>query len=84
MEYSEEQPNTRSDASSGYDVDNHDTIGMIAIDLSGNVSAGTSTNGLNHKVPGQVSFWNIQCCVENIEFYIKISIIFVVESEIHQ
>ncbi|XP_048777597.1 N(4)-(Beta-N-acetylglucosaminyl)-L-asparaginase-like isoform X2 [Ostrea edulis] len=54
MEYSEEQPNTRSDASSGYDVDNHDTIGMIAIDLSGNVSAGTSTNGLNHKVPGRV------------------------------
>ncbi|XP_062619147.1 N(4)-(Beta-N-acetylglucosaminyl)-L-asparaginase-like [Saccostrea cucullata] len=37
-----------------YDVDNHDTIGMIVIDQSGSVSAGTSTNGLTHKVPGRV------------------------------
>ncbi|KAH3842682.1 hypothetical protein DPMN_116186 [Dreissena polymorpha] len=34
--------------------DNHDTIGMIAIDMQGNVAGGTSTNGLNHKVPGRV------------------------------
>ncbi|KAK3100233.1 hypothetical protein FSP39_016741 [Pinctada imbricata] len=34
--------------------ENHDTIGMIAIDASGNISAGTSTNGLNHKIPGRV------------------------------
>ena len=33
---------------------NHDTIGMIAINKNGNVAAGTSTNGLNHKVPGRV------------------------------
>lgn len=31
---------------------NHDTIGMIAVDSAGNMAAGTSTNGLNHKVPG--------------------------------
>ena len=31
---------------------NHDTIGMIVIDKQGNIAAGTSTNGMNHKVPG--------------------------------
>lgn len=33
---------------------NHDTIGMIAIDKNGNMAAGTSTNGLKHKIPGSV------------------------------
>ncbi|KAG8003823.1 N(4)-(beta-N-acetylglucosaminyl)-L-asparaginase, partial [Nibea albiflora] len=32
----------------------HDTIGMIALDQDGRVAAGTSTNGLTHKVPGRV------------------------------
>lgn len=32
----------------------HDTIGMIALDRDGHVAAGTSTNGLTHKVPGRV------------------------------
>ncbi|XP_056899330.1 N(4)-(beta-N-acetylglucosaminyl)-L-asparaginase [Takifugu flavidus] len=32
----------------------HDTIGMIAIDQNGHVAAGTSTNGLTHKIPGRV------------------------------
>ncbi|XP_030001976.1 N(4)-(beta-N-acetylglucosaminyl)-L-asparaginase-like [Sphaeramia orbicularis] len=32
----------------------HDTIGMLAIDQDGHVAAGTSTNGLTHKVPGRV------------------------------
>lgn len=31
---------------------NHDTIGMIVIDEMGMVSAGTSTNGARHKIPG--------------------------------
>lgn len=31
---------------------NHDTISMIAIDNLGNISAGTSTNGAKHKIPG--------------------------------
>ena len=34
------------DSNPGLDMDNHDTIEMIAIDQSGNGSAGTSTNGL--------------------------------------
>jgi len=32
--------------------DNHDTIGIIAIDGNGNVASGASTNGLTYKVPG--------------------------------
>lgn len=31
---------------------NHDTIGMVAIDKSGHLVAGTSTNGLKFKIPG--------------------------------
>lgn len=33
---------------------NHDTIGMIAIDMNGDISVGTSSNGANHKVAGRV------------------------------
>ncbi|KAL4229853.1 hypothetical protein ACF0H5_010245 [Mactra antiquata] len=33
---------------------NHDTIGMVVIDGNGNMACGTSTNGLNHKIPGRV------------------------------
>ncbi|XP_074505292.1 N(4)-(beta-N-acetylglucosaminyl)-L-asparaginase isoform X1 [Sebastes fasciatus] len=32
----------------------HDTIGMIVLDQDGHMAAGTSTNGLTHKVPGRV------------------------------
>lgn len=32
--------------------DNHDTIGMIAIDKRGDIVVGTSTNGATHKIPG--------------------------------
>ena len=34
------------------DKNNHDTIGMIAIDREGNIAVGTSTNGASHKIPG--------------------------------
>ncbi|XP_055333511.1 N(4)-(Beta-N-acetylglucosaminyl)-L-asparaginase-like isoform X1 [Paramacrobiotus metropolitanus] len=36
------------------DWKNHDTIGMIAIDQTGHIAAGTSTNGASHKIPGRV------------------------------
>ncbi|XP_015241317.1 PREDICTED: N(4)-(beta-N-acetylglucosaminyl)-L-asparaginase isoform X2 [Cyprinodon variegatus] len=35
-------------------IHSHDTIGLIAIDKDGHMAAGTSTNGLTHKVPGRV------------------------------
>ena len=34
------------------DADNHDTIGIVAIDVNGNVASGASTNGLAFKIPG--------------------------------
>ncbi|CAF1447562.1 unnamed protein product [Adineta steineri] len=33
----------------------HDTIGMIALDSNGDMAAGTSTNGLQFKIPGRVA-----------------------------
>ncbi|XP_074594671.1 N(4)-(Beta-N-acetylglucosaminyl)-L-asparaginase-like [Brevipalpus obovatus] len=33
---------------------NHDTIGMVVIDRDGRIAAGTSTNGLSHKIAGRV------------------------------
>ena len=30
----------------------HDTIGMIAVDATGNPASGMSTNGLTHKISG--------------------------------
>lgn len=32
----------------------HDTIGMIIVDANGRIACGTTTNGLNHKIPGRV------------------------------
>lgn len=34
--------------------DNHDTIGVIAIDKQGKIAAGTSTNGAINKIPGRI------------------------------
>ncbi|XP_060800794.1 N(4)-(Beta-N-acetylglucosaminyl)-L-asparaginase isoform X2 [Amyelois transitella] len=34
------------------DENNHDTIGIVAIDQTGNIAAGTSTNGAKFKMPG--------------------------------
>ncbi|XP_053400380.1 putative N(4)-(beta-N-acetylglucosaminyl)-L-asparaginase GE19290 [Mercenaria mercenaria] len=42
------------DSYKGIGSDNHDTIGMVVVDSKGNVAGGTSTNGLNHKIPGRV------------------------------
>lgn len=44
----------RDGVASKINQQNHDTIGMVAIDENGRIVAGTSTNGLNHKIPGRV------------------------------
>ena len=35
-------------------IENHDTIGMLAIDKSGTISGGCTTSGLAYKMPGRV------------------------------
>ncbi|XP_078040866.1 N(4)-(Beta-N-acetylglucosaminyl)-L-asparaginase-like [Augochlora pura] len=39
---------------SNVDEDNHDTIGVIAIDSNGHIAGGTSTNGARNKIPGRI------------------------------
>lgn len=34
---------------------NHDTIGMVAIDIHRDIAVATSTNGASHKIPGLVN-----------------------------
>lgn len=45
---------TQSKRAQHANTHSHDTIGMIALDGDGHMAAGTSTNGLTHKVPGRV------------------------------
>ncbi|XP_034399226.1 N(4)-(beta-N-acetylglucosaminyl)-L-asparaginase isoform X1 [Cyclopterus lumpus] len=44
----------RNKRAQGANERSHDTIGMVALDRDGHMAAGTSTNGLTHKVPGRV------------------------------
>ena len=34
--------------------ENHDTIGVVAIDSNGHIAAGASTNGAKNKIPGRI------------------------------
>ncbi|ETW04966.1 hypothetical protein, variant 3 [Aphanomyces invadans] len=42
------------DAREAINQHNHDTIGMIALDTAGQMAAGASSNGANHKIQGRV------------------------------
>lgn len=44
--------NSHRIASNAISSNNHDTIGMIAIDANGDIAAATSTNGVIYKIPG--------------------------------
>jgi len=35
--------------------DSHDTVGIVALDIHGNVAGGTTTNGATFKIPGFVT-----------------------------
>lgn len=50
----DKQEYTVEEYASNVDEDNHDTIGVIAIDSNGHVAAGTSTNGARNKIPGRI------------------------------
>ncbi|XP_064636829.1 N(4)-(Beta-N-acetylglucosaminyl)-L-asparaginase-like [Lineus longissimus] len=52
--YKPKFPSTPHHPTGHLDPSNHDTIGMMSVDSHGNIAAGTSTNGLNHKIPGRV------------------------------
>jgi len=38
----------------------HDTMGIIALDVNGNVASGTTTNGATFKIPGFVTAGSIK------------------------
>ena len=69
--------------------DNHDTIGMVAVDAAGHMACGTTTNGANHKVQGRVGDSPIagkpcppsscmpSCCIVGIVVYI-LHLIFII------
>lgn len=38
----------------GFDEENHDTIGVIALDQRGRMAVGLSTNGARFRIPGRV------------------------------
>mmetsp|Transcript_8008 Transcript_8008/g.13572 ORF Transcript_8008/g.13572 Transcript_8008/m.13572 type:complete len:314 (+) Transcript_8008:669-1610(+) len=49
-----EKPDLHVEAKVWASPDNHDTIGMVAVDDVGHMACGTTTNGANHKVRGRV------------------------------
>lgn len=44
---------------------------MIALDRDGHVAAGTSTNGMTHKVPGYVDYIESKVC-KNVFFFLAL------------
>src|ERR1700730_7358161 len=43
-------------------LDSHDTVGAVALDLHGNIAAGTSTGGTLNKAPGRVGGSSLVGC----------------------
>ncbi|KAK0072742.1 hypothetical protein PV326_014150, partial [Microctonus aethiopoides] len=55
--YTSVKSSTRSQQTTHFpnsDENNHDTIGVIALDNRGHIAAGTSTNGAKFKIPGRI------------------------------
>lgn len=62
--YTPERQSIQSDDRNAVNEDNHDTIGIIAIDRNGTMAVGTSTNGMIHKIPGSVhSFFDLSLII---------------------
>lgn len=58
------------------DSDSHDTVGAVALDLHGNVAAGTSTGGTLNKAPGRVgdsSLIGCGCYADNLSAAVSLT-----------
>jgi len=57
-------------------LDSHDTVGAVALDLYGNVAAGTSTGGTLNKAPGRVgdsSLIGCGCYADNLSAAVSLT-----------
>ncbi len=60
----------------GTDVLGHDTVGAVALDLQGNLAAGTSTGGTLNKTPGRVgdsSLIGCGCYADNLSAAVSLT-----------
>jgi L-asparaginase / beta-aspartyl-peptidase len=58
------------------DAESHDTVGAVALDLHGNVAAGTSTGGTLNKAPGRVgdsSLIGCGCYADNLSAAVSLT-----------
>lgn len=59
-----------------YDASSHDTVGAIALDIHGNLAAGTSTGGTLNKAPGRVgdsSLIGCGCYADNLSAAVSLT-----------
>jgi beta-aspartyl-peptidase (threonine type) len=57
-------------------LDSHDTVGAVALDLHGNIAAGTSTGGTLNKAPGRVgdsSLIGCGCYADNLSAAVSLT-----------
>ncbi len=64
------------DAESVASLDSHDTVGAVALDVHGNIAAGTSTGGTLNKAPGRVgdsSLIGCGCYADNLSAAVSLT-----------
>jgi len=63
----EDSEQMKLSSASAVDEVHHDTVGIVAFDISGNTAGGTSTNGAAFKIPGSVTV----VLILKISFFIR-------------
>src|SRR6202789_2895482 len=64
------------DATFSGNLDSHDTVGAVALDVRGNIAAGTSTGGTLNKAPGRVgdsSLIGCGCYADNLSAAVSLT-----------